>query len=304
MKFLLLFIILTINLIANIKLPSHIVSAQWLSENIDNVKILDVCKQKFTFLDEGYIPNAVFVDDTKVRVERKIKNKTITRLIPSQKDFDKFISSFGISSSDTIIITHLGRSAGNVAGAARLYWQFKVYGYDNVAILDGGNKAWVKDALEELTKEKTIIKKGDFKTNSFNKNILATIDDVKDALKNKTKLLVDTRDLRFHIGLEKRKYVSSYGHIPNSKLFSFEFLVPLKYNTKFLKISKIKEIFTNLGIDYNAPMILYCNSGYEASAVWFALYELIGNKNVSIYDAGLHEYTMDKNNPIVKTLGK
>jgi thiosulfate/3-mercaptopyruvate sulfurtransferase len=295
MKFFIILCTIYLNIYA-LNVPSALVDSSWLYKNLKHVKILDVRKQIDNYKSHGHIKDAILVNNKEVRVTRTIKNKLLTRVIPSQKNFDNFIAKHSINTNDTIIITHEGRTPGNLVAASRLYWQFKVYGYDNVAILDGGNKSWFEESLDDISKEIPEKILGDFKTNKTNHNIIASITDVKNALKTKNKILIDTRSLRFHIGLEKRPYVRKYGHIPNTKHFPFKFLTPLKGTNKYFAKDKLIALFQRMNINPFKPIILYCNSGFEASSVWFALYEIIGNKNVSIYDASLHEWTQDESN--------
>jgi len=302
-SFTLLTILISQNLYS-LQIEKPLVSANWLYKNLANVKILDVRKQIHTFNTIGHIKGAILVDNKYVRVPRVINNKKLTRLIPSINDFSEFISNYSINTNDAIVITHEGINPGNVVAAARLYWHFKVYGYTNVALLDGGNKAWVNEALEELVKPTSNYKKGNFTVHNENKKILSSIVNVKKALQNKDIQVVDTRSLRFHIGIEKRSYVKEYGHIPKTKHFPFKFLTPLQNKTNFYSKEQLIKQFKNMNINPFKPIILYCNSGFEASSVWFALYEIIGNKNVSIYDASLHEWTMSRDNKMTTILGK
>ena len=284
-------------------LPGVLVDVDWLVENIDDVKILDVRADLDSFLREGHIPGAVVVDTNKVRVTRTINGREITRLIPERKDFDNFIAGHGISNGDVIIITNEGKSAGDVAGATRLYWQLKVYGYDQVALLDGGNRSWL-DEHEDFTKDDVIIKAGSFKTSGGDPSILATTADVEAVLKNKSSTLVDTRSLRQHIGLSQKSYVYAPGHIPSSRLLPYKFVTAEKGSIKFLPAATVQKTLNSLGIDPMARLILYCNSAYECSSVWFVLHELMGNKNVAVYDGALHEWTMDKTRPMTTMLGQ
>ena len=302
--FIITLLLTTSTIFASINLPKGIVNAQWLSENIDNVKILDVRKEVLNYTSIGHIDGAVLVNAKDIRVTRQLNGKKVTRLIPLRENFDKLIASYGMNYNDTIIITHEGDNPGGLAGAARLYWQFKVYGFNNVAILDGGNKAWVNDAMEDLVKTNTSIKAGNFKTTTSDNSIIVYEKDVLNALKNNSHTLVDTRDMRFHIGLSQKKYVYAKGHIPTSKNLFYKFLTPRKGTMKYLPIKKVKEAFVNMQIDPMSPIILYCNSAYECSTIWVMVHELMGNKNISVYDGGLHEWTMNKNNPMVTTLGK
>lgn len=60
-----------------------------------------------------------------------------------------------------LLLQHRGLTPGQVAGAARLYWHFKYYNFKNIALLDGGNAAWIA-ALEDLTTEVRPVTTGNY----------------------------------------------------------------------------------------------------------------------------------------------
>jgi len=283
--------------------PKALINAEWLSEHIDDVIILDTRKDLESFTKNGHIENAILVDVTKIREDRIIDGKKLTRMRPEPKSFEKFMRDHGINNDSQIVITHQGKTPGQVAGAARLYWQMKYYGVANVALLDGGNAAWVA-ALEDLSNEKsTPPQKGDYTVGNEHPEILATMQQVRQALKDKTTSLLDTRNLRYHIGVDKKDYVFEYGHIPGSKLFPYKFLNPAHGTTVYFPAKKIKEIIHNLNINENNQSIMYCNSAYECSSIWFVLHELLGKK-ARVYDGSLHQWTQYPENPMATELDK
>ena len=298
-----LFCVATTNVSSSSILPGSIVDTEWLTENNNQVIILDVRKQIDSYHTQGHIENAVLVDVAKIRVNRTLDGNKITKLIPERAVFDDFMEKHGVDNSDTIIITHEGKTPGDLAGAARLFWQLKVYGFNQVALLNGGNQAWVT-ALEDITTEESKIKKATFTSSVYNSNIIAKTEDVEFALKTHSATLIDARSLRYHIGVSKKDYVYALGHIPTSKSFYYKFLTPLKGDMNILPISQIEETFKNMGINPMKPSILYCNSAYEASSVWFVMHEIMRNQNVSIYDGSLHEWTMDDKRPMTTIYGE
>lgn len=213
------------------------------------------------------------------------------------------MSAHGVSTDDTVVLTHGGKKPGHVTGATRLYWQLKYYGFGNVAMLDGGNAAWV-EALEELTQDETQqVSPGKFVAGDEHPEINAKLEDIEKALNGSGETLVDTRELRFHVGLEQRDYVYAPGHLPNSKLFPYQFMHAEKGVARYFPVDKQMQTLKSLGIDPDKPMILYCNSGYEATSVWSLLHEVMGRKSVRVYDASLHEWTKDPKRPMTTELG-
>lgn len=91
----------------------------------------------------------------------------------------------------------------------------------------------------------------------------------------------------------KKSYVYDNGHIPGAKPYPNE-LLSSKMPAKFLKVSDSKSLFNQLGIKTDKKSITYCNSGHLATGSWFVLSELMGNKNVKMYDGSMHQWTLEK----------
>lgn len=281
-------------------IPGPLVDGEWLAENRDAVVVLDVRKEIAGFA-EGHIPDAVPVDVNTIRIEREIDGKKMTRMRPDPASFEQFMRDHGVDSDSTVVISHPGDRPGQVAGAARLYWQLRFYGFDNVALLDGGNHAWT-DALEDLVAGDVVVQPGNYRVGPERAEILATMVQVRAALGNDSVSLIDTRDLRQHIGLKKKDYVFAYGHIPGSEHMPYKFLHPEKGAMRFLEPEAYTDLLYRLGIDAEDGFILYCNSAYEASSTWFVLHELLGMKNVRLYDGSLHQWTQYADNPMTTRL--
>ena len=125
---------------------------------------------------------------------------------------------------------------------------------------------------------------------------------VQQALGQDSVTLIDTRELRYHVGLDKKDYVFAYGHIPGSRNLPYKFLHPAKKNMAYYSRDTLTDLLKSLRIDSDDELILYCNSGYEASSVWFALHEILGKSNVRMYDGSLHQWTQYESNPMTTRL--
>jgi len=288
-------------LVASDSLPGPLINAEWLAENIEQVQILDTRKELDSFNKEGHIENAVLVDVNKIRIDREIDGKKLTRMRPDPASFQAFMRKHGINNDSQVVITHRGKTPGHVAGAARLYWHFKYYGFDQVALLDGGNAAWVA-ALEDLTDEQKPVSSGHYIVGKENMEIVATRQLVKSAMTQDTAQLIDTRALRFHIGSDKKDYVYAYGHIPGSRNLPYKFLHPDSGTMVYFPAEKLKNIIQALRIDMDKELILFCNSAYECSSDWFVLHEILGAQNVRIYDGSLHQWTQYENSPMTTVI--
>ncbi len=277
--------------------PAPLIDADWLIEHRDEVILLDV-RKKEAFDTEGHIEGARLVDVGTVRVNRVVDGKELTRMRPTPEQFQAYLRTLGIDNDSRVVITQRGHTPGQLAGAARLYWHFKYYGFEDVALLDGGNAGWV-DALEDLTDEPTAPPaEGHYRVGAEHPEILATMGQVRAALGRDGTTLIDTRNLRYHIGIDKKSYVYGYGHIPGARLLPYKFLTPARGTQRYFEPKRLKRIIGDLNIDLDDELILFCNSAYECSSDWFALHEILGVPKVRIYDGSLHQWTQYDDNPM------
>ena len=189
-----------VSLAQAITLPGSVVSADWLANNLSEVQIIEVrtdLASYFTnpefdtdkktgkrFLVEvgGHIENSTLLDFKKVRVERLVDGKKIKFLIPEKADFEKLVQSLGINSDKPIVLVPIGQDMSDIDEALRTYWSFKVYGEDQVAVLDGGIAGWLGEGREFTTagSQKTA---GNWVSKAYRKDLIASSGDVAAASK-------------------------------------------------------------------------------------------------------------------------
>jgi thiosulfate/3-mercaptopyruvate sulfurtransferase len=296
------------------KLPGPLVDSEWLDENQDDVLILDVRKDVKSFVGVpvyekdkktgkqklkkvgGHIPGAVLVNYKKIRATRVIGDQKIEKLVPEKADFEALIQSLGVNSDSPVVIVSRGEDSLDMTMATRLYWQMKYFGHNDLAILDGGLAQWVQDGHEVVsTPPEKKKNKGNWIAKSERDEILATTQEVEDALKAGDVQLVDNRPISQYLGMYKKAYVAAKGHIPGAKSFPNELMTGPKNKARFQAHEELMSLAAAMGVDPDQPSITYCNSGHLASGGWFILHELMGNKAVQLYDGSLHEYTKTNN---------
>ena len=296
--------------------PGALVDADWLEQHLTEVKILDVREDIDSFTRKAvlvrkrftgdlklrrtgaHIPGAVLVDYLNIRNSREIDGNNVRRMLPERDEFEELMQSWGVNNDDAIVVTSLGTSNADMTLATRLYWQLKYFGHDKVAILEGGVVQW---QLEERPSSIEVheIKPGNWLAGKEDRAILANSDDVAAAIKDTDTQLLDSRSLGFYLGVVKQPYVRKKGHIPGAKIFPNELLTSAGAAPYFTDSEALKNIATELDIDTDADIITYCNSGQLASAGWFVFSELMGNKNVKLYDGSMHQWALEKR-PVVK----
>jgi thiosulfate/3-mercaptopyruvate sulfurtransferase len=294
-------------------LPGPVVTTKWLAENMDKVQVVEVRSnvKSFTAAPEletdaktgkksvsevgGHIPNSRLVDMKNMRTDRQYGNLAVKYMIPEKTVFEKAMQAAGVDTAKPMVLVAMGADATDLDDALRVYWQLKVYGEDDMAVLDGGMATWLLEGREHSTapataKAGTWLAKADRSAQYF-----ATSEDVAKAIADKNATLIDARDARQFHGLSKRDYVGAYGHLDGAKMYGTELMVNASAGAvKFLAGNTYRGLLAGQGIDATAPVITYCNSGHLASGPWFVASEIMGNKSAKLYDGSLHQWTLEK----------
>lgn len=158
-----------------------LVDADWVEANLDNpeIAIVEVDEDTSAY-EKNHIRNAIRIDWTKDLQD------PVRRDFVDQEGFEKLLSAKGIA-NDTLVILYGGN---NNWFASYAYWYFKLYGHDNVKLLDGGRKKWELDA-RELVEEVPERTETTYSAKPQNKSIRAFRDDVVAAIGSQN--LVDVR---------------------------------------------------------------------------------------------------------------
>lgn len=300
------------------ELPKPLVETQWLSENLDQVFILDVRKSMGSFTAKpvyekdkatgknnlikvgGHIPGANFILYKPMRGEQKINGATIKHMLPNKSSFERLVQQAGLNTDSSIVIVTNAENDFDITMAARAYWQFKYFGHDEISILDGGTAQWISDGYEISSTSRTP-STGNWRAKEEREELLANSDDVVAAINNKTTQLIDVRSLGQYLGTSKSSKVSEKGHIQSAKSYPVELMASRKLPVKFSSMSELLEVSNALDINSDLDGITYCNSGHMAAGGWFVMYALLGNENVKLYDGSMHQWTAEKR-PVVQMI--
>jgi thiosulfate/3-mercaptopyruvate sulfurtransferase len=299
------------SLVNAIQVPGPLVETDWLEKHQGDVVILDVrmdtksFTRKPTFKTDkktgkkmlvdvgGHIPGASLVNYKQVRSKREINGQIVTRIVPLQADFEKLMQQSGVNKDSAIVIVSMGEGTADLTMATRLYWTLKYLGHDNMAILNGGMAQWTIDGRKVDTKPGKVAA-GNWQAGEIRDEILATTEEVSSAVQAGSSQLVDNRSVSQYFGTEKKSYVYAGGHIPGARMFPNELMNSAGAPAKFLPKDDLEKLVRAMNINPDEETITYCNSGHLASGGWFIMSELLGNKNASLYDGSMHEWTLDK----------
>ncbi len=273
--------------------PEVLVSTEWLAQNKDLPNLVVVESDEDVLLYEtGHIPGAVKVD------WHTDLNDPVTRDYVDGESFAKLMSRVGISRDSTVVI--YGDKSNWWASYA--LWVFKLFGHEDVRLLDGGRDSWIAEG-RELTREETTITPSEYPiVERDDSKIRAFRDDV---LKHFGNPLIDVRSAVEYSG--ERTHMPDYpdegalrgGHIPSAK--SVPWARAAGENGVFKSRAELEAIYIHeIGLKADDDVIAYCRIGERSSHTWFVLNYLLGLPGVRNYDGSWTEWGSLVGVPIVK----
>lgn len=292
-------------------LPGPLVDTNWLAANLDKVQVLDLRGSAKSFTEEpefdevkgkkvvdevgGHIAGSRLMEFKSIRVEREINGNKVKYMVPERAVFEKMVQDAGVDSGKPIVIVPVGLSLSDVNDGMRLYWQFKLYGEDNVAMLDGGMAAWLVEG-KPFVRDALTARTGNWKSPADRtEQLFADANEVAAIAEKKSAQLIDGRELPQYHGLTKRDYVFAYGHIDTARSLSPDTTYKKVGGAiKLLPANTYRAVLKAQGIDPEAPSVVYCNSGAQSSLPWFILSEVLGNRQARQFDGSLHQWTLEK----------
>lgn len=274
-----------------------LVDAAWLSQHLGNesLVVLDIrdATDAGDLYAAGHVPGAVAAPYAAAGWRAKVGD--VPGLLPPEGAIEKLVSGLGVDNDDHVVILTGGQNASDFGGATRVYWTFKVYGHDNVSILDGGYAAWTK-ANGELSTEAVTPVAAAFDA-EFRPELRAEVAEVNEAIASDTNL-IDARSVAQFIGQEKTNTVQSLGHIPSAVNINFDKFYDAE-KPAFASADIIAQLARDAGVNSSEGFISFCNTGHLASIAWFGLSEVEGLPNVRLYDGSMSDWTSDPTRPVV-----
>ena len=259
-----------------------LVSADWVEQHLDDPQVVIVeVDEDTTAFDKNHIRNAVRLDwksDLQDPVRRDFVNK---------EQFEALLSAKGISNDDTVVLY----GGNNNWFAAYAYWYFKLYGHDDVRLLDGGRKIWELES-RELLGETAHRRPTQYKASDPDLAIRAFRDEVVDAIG--TKNLVDVRSPDEYAGRLlapahlPQEQAQRGGHIPTAQ--NIPWSKAANEDGTFRTDEQLAALYDEQGYDDSLATIAYCRIGERSSHTWFVLRELLGKPDVKNYDGSWVEY--------------
>ncbi|CAM2930361.1 sulfurtransferase [Skermania piniformis] len=259
-----------------------LVSADWAEENLNTPGTVFVEVDEDTAAyDGGHIEGAVKLD------WRTDLQDPVRRDFVDADRFGALLSERGIANDDQVVLY----GGNNNWFAAYAYWYFKLYGHDNVKLLDGGRKKWELDG-RPLSTAAVSRPATEYKAGAPDNSIRAFRDETVAAIGNQN--LVDVRSpdefsgkilAPAHLPQEQSQRP---GHIPGA--LNVPWSKAANEDGTFRSDDELTEIYHAAGLDGSKATIAYCRIGERSSHTWFVLHELLGHTDVKNYDGSWTEY--------------
>lgn len=270
-----------------------LVDVAWVKANLGKpgLVFLDVASNPGVFA-KGHVPGAIYTHykKDKWRVDGKKRGKKVAGLLPDMAHLAKLIGGLGIGNDDHVVVIPAGASAVDMGTATRVYWTFKVLGHEEVSILNGGNRAYMKDKKNPLETGMSKPEGTTFKV-AMNTKYLATEEDVRAAVKGGAALL-DSRSQSQFMGMNKSGKVQKAGTLPGAVSVPGEWMT-VNGGGQIRSGQALKKLYAMTEAPTEGAAITFCNTGHWASLGWFVNSEVLGNKNTKMYDGSMAEYTTD-----------
>ncbi|MBO3747314.1 sulfurtransferase [Streptosporangiaceae bacterium NEAU-GS5] len=259
-----------------------LVDADWVEANLDTpgVVLVEVDEDTSAYA-KGHIRGAVKID-WKQDLQDPVRRDFVDR-----QGFEALLSARGIGNDDTVVLY----GGNNNWFAAYAYWYFKLYGHQNVKLLDGGRKKWELDSRELATDVPQraattyTAQDQDLALRAFRDEVVAAIGkqnlvDVRSPDEFTGKLLAPA-----HLPQEQAQRA---GHVPTAR--NIPWSKAANDDGTFRADDELKGLYGDAGVDFGKDTIAYCRIGERSAHTWFVLHEILGQPNVKNYDGSWTEY--------------
>jgi thiosulfate/3-mercaptopyruvate sulfurtransferase len=225
----------------------------------------------------AHIPGASFFDIDQI----SDTSSGLPHMLPTPEDFAAMVGALGVNGRSEVVVY----DQRGLFSAARVWWMFRVFGHDNVAVLDGGLPAWVNEG-RPVSNEISAREPQIFQSN-FRPSMVRSWRDVSDNIASKASIILDARAAgRFNGSMPEPRPGMRSGHIPGSKSLPFSVLLEAG---KIRSADSLRELFAAAGVDGAMPVIASCGSGITAAVLILGM--VIANlPEGAIYDGSWSEW--------------
>lgn len=267
-----------------------LVDTTWLQQHVGDKKLRIVEVSTQQSYASGHIKDALHTTIDKWRVN----NGTFISIRSPQK-IQKEIQRLGIDASTEVVLYADIQTPKELLKASYIFWALNYHGITNVALLNGGKQAWVKEGaaldstipITAASSYKVKIQPARIADRGYVENHIGKLP------------MLDARPSDKYLGITPTATVARDGHIKGAMSYSWNYSVESDYTLKDTK--KLETLFKDgYKLDKEDEVIVYCTGGLETSFNYFVLSGVLGYKHIRLYDASMKEWGNHKDTPMVK----
>ncbi len=267
--------------------PTQLVSTDWLADrlNAPDIRIIDASLYLPTdgrngreIYDQTHIPGARFFDIDEISDD----TSPLPHMLPPVEKFVSRVRKMGIGDGHTVVVY----DQQGIYSAARAWWTFRLFGHQDVAVLDGGLPKWMAEGRP--VEDEAVDPRERHFTGRRNGAMVRDVTQMARAVKLGDEQIVDARAAERYRGeVEEPRKGLRAGHIPGSMSVPFKSL--LTDDQTMRAPDEIRTIFQEAGVDLSQPIVTTCGSGVTAAVLTLALAR-IGHTRNAVYDGSWVEW--------------
>ena len=273
---------------------SNLVSCDWLMAqcNDPHLILLDATMKKRPNGEAIAEPEQKIIGALPFNFDTEICDLStcLPHMLPTPEAFEKAVQALGIEQDSVVVIY----DAMGIFSAPRAWWMFKIMGFQQVYVLNGGLPAWIEKAYPTQISYSEASYEGDFKV-KFNPEGVVSAAQMLELVNSNSRQIIDARsEARFYGREPEPRTELKGGHIPGSYCLPFDQLLE---RGVYRSISELKQAFQKRLVTPQKKLVFSCGSGVTACILALAADE-IGLTDYAVYDGSWSEWGLGDSFPI------